>query len=344
MRAMVITAPMEFGVKDVPTPKCPEGGVLLRVHACGLCGSDLRTLRSGHRKVTMPFTLGHEISGEVVETSGNLGWRVGEKLAVGPLVYCGRCPACLSTRFELCDGYREIAQAWAGGFAEYIALPAEAIRNGTIQRIPDGMDPAVAAVAEPASSVVNAQEKGNVGLGDVVVILGAGPIGFLHASLARARGAEMVIMADISDARLKLAECYPVDHLVNSAKSNVVAEVRRLTGGLGADVIVTANPAPEAQVAAVEMARKGGRVLLFGGLPKEQSCPPVNTNTVHYNALSLIGTTIFAPRHFQTAMRLLASGRIDAKVLISHRFPLEQFNEGAALALAGEARKVVFLP
>lgn len=346
MQAVVVRAPMEFGVEEVAVPELPEGGFLLDVKACGLCGSDLRTLRSGHRKVTFPWTIGHEISGTIAEIGpGYRGdWQEGDVISVGPLAYCGTCDFCLDGQYELCENYREIAQAWPGGLAEQMAVPAEAVRLGTMQRVPEGLDPAYAAIAEPISSCINAQEKGQVGLGDTVVIIGTGPIGCIHTSLARAQGADKIFVADIVDERLQLAEAFEPDGLINAAKVDLVQEVRRLTAGKGADVIVTATPAPVAQVEAVEMARKGGRILLFGGLPKDNSKPGVDMNIVHYNALHLIGTTIFAPRHYRTALKLVASGRIPVDRLITHRFPLSEFKEGAMMALEGKVLKAVFLP
>jgi L-iditol 2-dehydrogenase len=346
MKAVVVRAPMDFGVEMVPMPEVPVGGLLLQVQACGLCGSDLRTLRSGHRKVALPWIIGHEICGEVAAVGpGYAGaWTVGDRLAVGPLAYCGLCDFCTDGNYELCDAYREIGQAWAGGLAEYMALPEACVRRGTVHRAPQTLDSVYAAISEPVSSCVHAQEKGQVGLGDTLVVIGTGPIGCIHISLARARGAGRVIVADIVDERLALAEPFGPDAVVNAAKGDLVAEVRRLTGGKGADVVITATPAPQAQVQAVEMARKGGRILLFGGLPKEQSRPGVDMNLVHYNALHVIGTTIFAPRHQRIALDLMASGRIPLEQLVTHRFPLEAFAEGARLALEGRALKVVFSP
>ncbi len=345
MKAVVVRSPMEFDVEDVPVPEVPDGGFLLDVIACGLCGSDLRTLRSGHRKVTFPWTIGHEISGKIVETGpGYQGkWQKGEVIAIGPLAYCGTCDFCLNGEFELCENYREIAQAWPGGFAETMAVPEACVNLGTIERVPEGLDPVVAAIAEPISSCIHAQEKGSVGLGDTVVIIGTGPVGCIHISLARARGADKIFVVDIVDERLKLAEMFEPDALINAAKVDLVQEVRRLTGGKGADVIVTATPAPVAQVQAVEMARKGGRILLFGGLPKDSSKPGVDMNLVHYNALHLIGTTIFAPRHYRLALKFVASGRIPVDKLITHRFPLTGFKKGATMALEGKVLKSVFL-
>jgi L-iditol 2-dehydrogenase len=346
MKAVVVRAPMDFGVEDVPIPQVPEGGFLLKIHSCGLCGSDLRTLRSGHLRVTFPWIIGHEIAGWVEEIGpGYQGpWRKGDLLAVAPFVYCGHCDFCMTGKYELCDNYREIAQAWPGGFAEYMAVPAEPARNGLIQPVPEGLDPALAAISEPICSCVHAQEKGWVGLGDTVVVIGTGPVGCTHIMLARARGADKVYVADVSEDRLKMAEVFGPDAAINSGQVDLVAEVRRLTGGRGADVVITANSVPATQVQAVEMARKGGRVLLFGGLPKTDSKPAIDMNIVHYNGLYLIGTTTLGPRHQFQALRLLASGRYPFDKLITHRFPLARFKEGAALALEGKALKAVFFP
>ncbi len=344
MKAVLVRAPMDFGVVELARPDCPHDGLLLRVLACGLCGSDLRTLRNGHHRVKFPWVIGHEVSA-VVEERGPAAdgrWSVGDRLSIAPLVYCGTCDRCVEGRFELCGGYREIGQAWAGGLAEYLALPGEAVTRGTVRRIPQGLDPVLATVAEPLSSCINAQEAGDVGLGDTVAILGSGPVGCLHAMLARVRGAATVILADVSPARLALCSAFEVNHLVDASTVDLVSEVCRLTSGRGADVVITANPVPASQVQALEMTRKGGRVLLFGGLPPEQARPGLDTNLVHYNALRVMGTTIFAPRHHAQALGLLAGGRIDAAGLVTHRLPLERFNEGAAAALEGRALKVVF--
>ena len=346
MKAIMVRAPMDFGLEEVPVPECPAGGLLLQVRACGLCGSDLRTLRSGHRKVTLPWIIGHEISGAVVETGSRYEgpWREGELLSVAPLVYCGRCDFCHAEQYELCEGYREIAQAWPGGFAEYVAIPAEAIQRGTIRAVPTGLDLELAAIAEPVSSCVHAQEKGGVGPDDTVVVMGTGPVGCIHIALARARGAAAVIAVDVNEHRLAHAAKFKPDGAVDSSRYDLAAEIRRLTGGRGAEVVITANPAPQAQVQAVEIARKGGRILLFGGLPKTDSRPGIDMNLVHYNALHLIGTTIFAPRHHRQALELLAAGRIDGKSLITHRGGLEDFSAIAAAALAGTVCKAVIQP
>lgn len=346
MKAIVIHAPMDFRMEEVPAPDCPEGGMILKVIACGLCGSDLRTLRSGHSKVNFPWIIGHEIAGTVVEVGSNYQgkWQIGDVLAIGPVNYCGICDFCVNGQYELCENHLEIAQEWPGGFAEYIAIPEACVLRGSIRPVPEELDPAIAAISEPISSCVNAQENGRIGLGDTVVVIGSGPIGCIHTSLARARGADKIIVADVVKERLKLAEPFGPDIVIDASKTDLVEEVRKLTDGKGADVIITANPVPSTQVQAVEMAKKGGRVLLFGGLPKDNCKPGIDTNIVHYQALRLIGTTTFAPRHQIIAIKLLASGRIPGDKLVTQRFPLSEFAKSVEMAMAGKVLKAVLLP
>lgn len=346
MKAVVVEKPLDFSVQNVSKPDTPREGMLVKVLACGLCGSDLRTLRSGHRNITFPWTIGHEICGIVVEKGKDCScaWEVGDRLAIGPLAYCGECDFCRSGLSELCENQREIGQHWPGGLAEYVAIPSECIKNGNIQRVPEEMDSVHATLIEPISSCVNGQEKAQVTLGDTVVIFGTGPIGCIHIALAKARGAFKVFVIDIEENRLQMASAFNPDGVVNASKSNPVEVIGKLTGGKGADVIIVATPAPIAAVQAVEMARKGARIIQFGGMPQQESKPGIDMNLIHYRGLSIIGTTTFNPKHNITAMRLVESGLIPAEKLITHVFPLEDFVEGANLALAGKVLKGVYIP
>jgi L-iditol 2-dehydrogenase len=346
MKAVVVQAPMDFGLEEVPVPDLMPGGFLLEVEACGLCGSDLRTLRMGHRAVTLPFIIGHETCGIITETAPDYTgqWKVGEQVAVGPVAYCGRCEFCLKGVYELCENQREIAQYWPGAFAEYLAVPGECVSLGNILSVPKGVDPAHAAVIEPISSSINAQEKANLGLGETVAILGCGPVGCIHAALARIRGASKIIMTDIDQNRLDLASAFEPDLLIDVSKRDAVESILQNTDGKGTDIVISASPSPVASVQAIDMAKKGGRILLFGGLPKNNSVVKADFNTIHYRGLHLIGTTTFAPRHNRTALQLVAAGIFPIEKLISHRFSLSDFNRGAGLALDGKVLKGVFIP
>jgi len=346
MKAVVFDGPMQYAVKDVPVPQIEPASFLLKVIGCGLCGSDLRTLRSGHARITPPWIIGHEFSGHVVDVGKECShlWQKGDIIAVGPVVYCGQCDYCRKEQFEFCLHYKEIAQQWPGGMAEYVAIPPECIKSGNIRHVPKGADPILATVAEPLSSCINAQQRSKVGSGDVVVIIGCGPIGCLHATLARLNGVERVIMADISETKINLARCFEPDAVIDTQKTDLVEQVKKMTNGKGADVVIIAATAPELVVQSVEMAAKAGRILLFAGLPKDRSRPPVDMNIIHYNALNLIGTTIYAPRHFKMAIDLIAAGKIQIEKIVTDRLPLSKFEEGVEKAINGETLKVVFLP
>lgn len=346
MQAVVLQQIMKCVVEHRPRPEPPTGGLLLKVLACGLCGSDLRTIRSGHRNVTLPWILGHEICGEVVETgTGYSGpWRMGERLAVGPNVYDPADPFCIEGKHELSAAVREIAQQWPGGLAEYVAIPAESVVSGNILPAPEGMKSIHAAITEPGSSVIHAHEKARTTIGDTVLIMGAGPIGCLHVAVARACGASQIIVSDVVDERLQLAQSFEPDAAINSAVEDLPSRVQDITEGLGPTVVITANPAASSQVQAVEVAAKGGRVVLFGGLPHSDSKPGIDMNIVHYMNLSVIGLSRFAPRHFRLSLQMLQSGQIPGEKLITDVLPLSQFNDGLQRAFEGRALKVVFEP
>lgn len=346
MRALVMTGPGKYSVVDKKEPECPDGGMLLKVNACGLCGSDIRNLFNGHQHIRYPRTIGHEICGTVDMISNNCldNYKIGERLAVGPMVYCGKCEFCLSGRHELCETTRELGQQWDGGFAEYVAIPKEAIACGSIIRVPGGLKDEYVVLSEPASSCVHAQEKAYIGMGDTVLIIGSGPIGCMHITLAKARGATRVIVADISAERLELSKAFGADFTIHSATEDLKKKIAEITDGKGVEVVITANPIGTTQVQAIEVAKKGGRVVFFGGLPKENARPGIDTNLIHYKGLHVIGVSTFNPRHFRLAVDAIATGMIPAQLLVTHVFKLDDFDKAVELARAGKALKVVILP
>lgn len=344
MKAVLLRGPEDYVVTEREKPACPEGGLLIKVAYCGLCGSDLRTLRSGHKNVALPAVIGHEVSGIVAETGPRYEgeFRPGDAVCVGPNVYCGTCEFCAEGRPEYCENIRELAQQWAGGFAEYMAIPKDAVENGVMERVPRGLPMEYAAVAEPPSSCINAQEKLDVRGGDSVLIIGSGPIGSIHVAVARARGAKAVYVADISDDRLELVKQFGADAVINSGRTELVDEVMRLTEGRGVDVAITANPVAKTQVQAIQAAKKAGRIAFFGGLPHADSIVALDANRIHYKGLTVMGTTGFAPRHYRTALEYISKGLIPAEKLVTHVLPLDEFVRGVELAREGKAMKVVF--
>lgn len=346
MKALVLHDVMKWSVDEVPVPDVPDGGMLVKVHATGLCGSDLRTIRSGHRNVKLPWILGHEVCAHVAALGHSYAgpWTIGQRLTIGPNVYDPTDRYSIEGRHELSANVRELAQQWPGALSEYAAIPQESVVMGNILPAPEGLECEFAAIVEPGSSVIHAHERAGTTMGDTVLIMGSGPIGCLHVAVARACGADKVFMSDIVPERLELARAFEPDAVINAAAEDVAARVAELTDGIGPTIVITANPSPKAPVEAVKLVAKGGRVVLFGGLPHDDSAPGVDLNIVHYQNIDLIGLSRFAPRHFRMSLQMLASGRVPGKKLVTHVLPLEKADEGINAALEGRALKVVFKP
>jgi len=345
MKALVFQGPENMVLKEVPTPSCPADGVLLKVKACGLCGSDLRTYHNGHKNVTPPWILGHEIAGVVKEVGGEVrGYKKGDRLAVAPPVYCGKCHFCLRGEYDLCLNIKEIAQHWPGGFTEYMVIPKEALFLGNVNFIPENVSFYQAAISEPLSSCIKAQEIAQVEVGDTVIIIGAGPIGCFHTEVAHNKGASRVILMDIMQERLNLAKRFQPEVLINNSRPGYILKVVKETNNLGADVVIVACPSGKAQAESLKMVRKGGRVVFFGGLPHNKSQVSLDTNLIHYKNLRIYGSSRFAPKHNKLALKMIAEGKIKADQYITHILPLKDYQKAIQLLEEGKALKVVLIP
>lgn len=340
---MVFTGPETLVLRDVEKPQCDSTGILVKVEACGICGSDIRNYHTGLRGNVKEQIMGHEIAGVVEEVGDSVrSFSVGDYVAIAPDVSCGRCVYCHRGLVNLCTEHRMIGTHWPGGFAEYIYLNEIVLACGMVHHMPEGLGFNEATIAEPAASVLAAQANADISLGDTVVVIGDGPIGCLHLEIARARGASRVIMVGLH--RLGLASQFEPDHIIDAANQDPVKEVLRLTDALGADVIITANSVAETQEQAVEMARKRGKVILFGGLPKDQPMTRLNSNLIHYNELKVMGSFSYPATMHQMAIELIAKGKIQADKYITETISLKDIARGIAHARAGTVLKVVVTP
>jgi L-iditol 2-dehydrogenase len=226
-----------------------------------------------------------------------------------------------------------------------MTVPASVLAVDGVNRIPDGVSFVEAAVAEPLACVLNGQEIAAVGEGDVVVVIGAGPIGCLHVRLARARGAVRVLLLDLNAERLAVsAALVAPDRAIALDGIDPVAAVLEATGGRGADVVITAAASGAAQEQGLRMLARGGRISLFGGLPKDAPTITVDANLVHYRELRILGVNGSSPAHNRRALELIASGAVPVADLVTHRLPLERLLDGLALVARGEAIKVAIEP
>jgi len=324
MKAAVFEGIEKIVVREVPIPRCEEDGMLVRVEACCICGGDIRNFHNGLRYGVEKQIMGHEIAGVVEEVGSKVKrFKVGDKVAIGPDVSCGECYYCKRGLVNLCLNHKMLGTNWPGGFAQYIYLPAEVLSRGFVEHIPEGLSFEEAAMAEPASSVVACQEYINVKLGDTVVILGDGPIGCLHIEVARARGASKVIISGCS--RLHFAAQFNPDYMINITDQDPVEEVLKITDGLGADVAICAAPVTSIQEQAIEMVRNRGKVVLFGGVPKSQQMTMLNSNLIHYNEISVIGSFSYPATGLKDAIDLIAQGKISAKKYVTKTVGLTGF-------------------
>lgn len=343
MKAALMYGPNDIRVEEIKKPKCPQGGFLLKIMAIGLCGSDIRNLTTDSRKGDYPHIYGHEIVGIIDEVDEGLKkYKVGDRVYVYPVDHCLHCEECRSGHSENCENSGDYTGR-QGGFAEYVPVTAIQIERDSIFFIPEGVDFESASLGEPLSSVYACQDNINLGFGETVVIIGAGPIGCFHSQLAKLRGAKKVIMIEINDKRLEMAKQFGVDEIINSMNEDAVKAVKKLTNGKGADIVISANPSTKAQAESIFMAKKGGTVVFFGGVAKG-ALTEIDTNYIHYSNLWIYGHYGASSIQVQKAFELAISDEFPTSKFVTHVLPLSDINKGIEFTKTGEAIKVVLLP
>jgi len=347
MLAAVYHGPNDLRVEQVPHPEIGPGEVLLKVNNASICGTDLRILHGSHRKypagtVRIP---GHEMVGTVVKTgTGVTGVVEGQRMFVAPNMGCGHCRECISGNNNLCANYDAIGITLDGAFAEYIRIPSAAVLQGNLMPIVDSVDAAVAALVEPFACVLRGQKPLRVGAGDVVLVMGAGPIGIMHTKLARLQGAARVVVSEPNPDRARQATRMGADRVVNPLEEDLETALREETQGRGADVVIVAAPVHQAQEQALQLAGLGGRINFFGGLPKDRPSIQFDSNLVHYKELLVTATTACSTHDCLRAAEIVNSGRIDLSDLVSARFPLADALAAFAAAEDRQSLKVVLEP
>jgi len=348
MKALRFYAPKDVRVEDVPEPVCGPNEVKIKVKNCSTCGTDVKIFNNGHPNITGTTTMGHEVAGEVVEVGANArgGFRVGDRVQSIAAVPCGECYECKKGWMEVCQNQTSVGYQYDGGFAEYMIVPEQVLKVDGLNRIPDGVGYDEASAAEPFACAINAQEQVGIEEGDFVVVFGAGPIGCMHTRIARGvHRAGTIVLVDINAERLKMsADAVHPDVTVDASTEDVVARVLELTGGRGADVVITATPANVTQEQAVAMAARNGRISFFGGLPKTNPTITLDSNLVHYRQLHIHGANGSSPDHNKRALAYIASGQVPVKDLITAHLPLDRVLDAFEIVRKGEAIKVTVEP
>ncbi|MDR3110374.1 MAG: alcohol dehydrogenase catalytic domain-containing protein [Planctomycetaceae bacterium] len=351
MRAIVYYAPGDIRVEDVPQPVCYVDGLLVRVEACAVCGTDLKSKLSGNPRINAPLVMGHEFTGvieqfgsDVIRNGGVSDLQLGDRIVMATSVSCGKCFYCKLGYRNLCSDLAPMGFSYPGGMAEYVAIPGRALREGHVIKVPASVSAIHAALAEPISCAVNSVSQCDIKSGDTVLVMGAGPMGLLNAVVARASGAQKVLLSELNELRRMQAAQFGIDKLIDPANESLADIVKTETNGIGADVVIVAAPAAPPQEEALSLVRKRGTVCLFASLPVGKSELKIDSRLIHYGEIRLIGSSDSTPQHVEKAVELIASGTIPVERIASHTLPLEKIEEAFTLMQRGESLRVVLVP
>jgi L-iditol 2-dehydrogenase len=320
MKALLLAEYRKFEIADLPQPLPGPGEILVRVAACGICGSDVHGYDGSSGRRIPPVVMGHEAAGRIAAMgSGVKGFSEGDRVTFDSTIYCGDCPYCSRGEVNLCDRRQVLGVSCtdyrcAGAFAEYVLVPAR-----IVFRLPDDLSFADAAMLEAVSVALHAVALSKITLGDTALVLGSGMIGLLTLQALRVAGCSRVFIADVDGSRLKLAEKIGATGTLQASGAELISEVMRLTGGVGVDVAVEAVGIDPTVRSAVECARKGGTVSLVGNITAEVT---LLLQKVVTRQLRLQGCCASAGE-YPEAIRLVANGTIQVSPLITAIAPLE---------------------
>ncbi len=329
-------------VRDVPLPQIKDDEVMIAVKAVAICGSDLHIYHDNH-PYWPPVILGHEFSGVITEVGKDVkGWRIGDRIVSETRAgSCGRCYICQSGFPQACEDKRAYGIGTAGAFAQYAAIKASLLHH-----LPDSISFAAGAVIEPiAICVTSIIERSNIKAGESVLITGPGPIGLISLAIAKAAGARLIgVTGRSSDAGMRFDKARELgaDVTINVDEEDPVEKVRKLTGGLGVDLLIETSGGGKAIYQAFELVRRLGRVCAIGISGKEEVAIPYDRGI--FKAIRYDFCFSSSWTSWETAIGLIAKGLIPAEKLITHQLPLDKWEEAFRLLENLEAAKVILLP
>ncbi len=329
----------DLRLEDRPTPKVGPGELLVKMQACGICGSDVL---EWYRLKKAPCVLGHEIAGEVVELGAGVSdYQIGQRVCVSHHIPCNKCKYCLEGHHTSCETLHT-TNVDPGGFSEFIRVPALNVDRGVFP-LPNEMSYEEATFVEPLGCVIRGQWVAGVKPGQVMVVLGSGLSGLLHMALARATGVGRIIATDVDPARLEAARLFGADHTV-LASEDIPAFVRSVNKGMLADTVLVCAGALSALEQSLQSVERGGTIEFFA-TSEEGTQLSLPVSRFWRDGLKIVTSYGAAPYDLQSAMKMIASNRIHVKPMISHRLPLEKIGEGFRLVSeGGKTLKVMIQP
>jgi len=319
MKALLLSEYLHLELADLPQPTPGDHDVLLRVAACGVCGSDVHGYDGSSGRRIPPIVMGHEAAGAVAALgSAVTGFRVGDRVTFDSTVFCGACHFCRQGQINLCDRREVVGVSCAefrrpGAFAEFVTVPAH-----ILYRLPEVLSFPEAAMLEAVSVALHAVSLADVQPGSTALVLGAGMIGLLLLQAARVAGCARILLADLDDTRLHLGAELGADHVINTAHTDLVQEIAHLTAYRGVDLVFEAVGRAETVAVAVDCVRKGGAVILVGNIAAQV---PIPLQKIVTRQIRLQGSCASAGE-YPEAIALVAGGQIQVKPLISAVAPL----------------------
>jgi len=340
MNAVFYLGPEHIELREMPLPEPKPGELLVKIRAATTCGTDVKTYRRGHPKFPPPFVFGHEFGGDVVGVGkGVTNFRAGMRVTANVFAECGTCFYCSRGQGNLCE---DLTYNF-GAFAEYMIVPESIVRKNTFE-IPSHISYAEAALLEPLVTVVHGWHKVATKPGERVAIIGAGgPISLMFIQLLKISGVEKIIAIGRSSVRLNVARELGATEIVNAKEVDATESVRNLTAGYGADIVIECAGKKGTWESSVDMVRKGGRVLWFGGLPGGEKVE-LDAARLHYGEIDLLNMHGGTAGNAQEAFDLIATRKLDMKPLLNGELPLRQVEDALQKMIAGEVVKMVINP
>lgn len=326
---------------DIEEPKIEDDQVKIKVAYSGICGSDIHSYKGEYSNLKPPVVLGHEFSGTVVEIGKKVkGIKIGDEVTSETTFYiCGECDYCKTRDYNLCPNRKGLGTQVNGSFAEYVVA-----RGESVHVLPNGVDLLSASMTEPLACAAHAAlEQTNVKLGDIVLVLGPGPIGLLTSQIVKARGGYVILSGLSSDKeRMEVADKIGIDKTVNLEKENLNEVIKNLTNGYGADKVFECSGSLAALDTAMELIRKKGEVIQVGIFKDKYN--KIDLEKIVQKEIHYIGCRSQKPSSWESALYLMKTKRVDTRAIISDVYSLNEWQKAFEKALKGEGIKIVLKP
>lgn len=339
MKTASVREPSVISINEIENPTLGSGDILVQMHACGICGSDLEKVFGEYGQPSM--RLGHEPAGIIIDVSSDVTeFKKGDRVFTHHHVPCYSCHLCKHGNETMCSKYYETNLSPCGLSEEYV-VPKWNVDHGGVLKIPDSMSFEEAAMIEPLACCVRAWTKYSYQEGDSVAIFGVGPTGMMHVMLAKSKKFSKIFCFDVNDFRLGFAKKFNITDSINSLDENRKQRILDHTEGKGVDVAIVATSSLKALEDAIDVVRKGGAVMMFG-VPSKDAKIVLNMSKIYSKEITLVTSYAASDNDTKEALRLIESSQIDVKQLVTHTYPIEDSQKAFDHARSGDnAMKII---